>query len=237
MSQSLSEYEKMLMDVDEERKTSGKRRKEEEEVDEEEEARFEKRSRGRDEEEEDEIDFRLIPEGVDEEEEMEEEEEEEGEKEYGEEEEETQFVAEAKAVERLTKGISGATDYKQKFDKSADDFISQGIIDDIKKEKIKSYIFGITSTDLLIEYKNPSALILGYIMYSDVKYRNVDERSAYEKTKSYIDKLFEVTRKARVSKKAEVSEPSETKTTVTGVDIIRYYTFWKDVIFDEKGRK
>lgn len=143
-----------------------------------------------------------------------------------EEDEERPLVAEMKASERTSTILSAATDYKEKFDIAVKDCQDSGIVSKQIIEVIKHHVFESTrSAELQINYKNPIGLILGYIMYRKINFQGITQVQAFMETKEYIGSLFTTARE----KKAD-----QERTTITDVDIIRYYTFWNEVVFQKK---
>ena len=145
----------------------------------------------------------------------------------GEEDEERPLVAEIKASERTSTILSAATDYREKFDIAAKDCQDSGIVSNQVIEVIKHHVFDSShAAELQINYKNPIGLILGYIMYRKINLHRMSQVQAFMETKEYIGSLFTTARE----KKAE-----QERTTITDVDVIRYYSFWNEVVFQKKN--
>jgi hypothetical protein len=146
------------------------------------------------------------------------------------------------------------TDYERLFDANAKNFKDIGVLNEKDVDRIKKRVFGITDESFRVQFKNPTGLILGYLMYFKIDVQGKDERVAFEEVKLILSKLYVTQRKATIGKKKEDEKKKKEEkkkverkrkrkdgggtqtegegkpTSVTDVDIIRYYTFWKTVV-------
>ena len=136
---------------------------------------------------------------------------------------EPRLVVGGKQGEHLTGRMSGNSNEEKKFDIAAKEF---GLTDD-EKDELKKKLFGRTEPYFRIQYKNPIGLILGHLMYVNIDVHEKSKESAFEMANRRLSRLISITRK---KKKEDDPEPLKT---VTDVDIVRYYTFWKKSVMNK----